>query len=248
MSKLHLCLYENFLPSISLSTTDFESIHDTALENNTLDFLGWKSDVQQFTSEPDNILLQNNKYVSFFTHLVSERKNKINIKDSIDRIDYFTHDIIVSPEVDPRLEHLQKTISSWLKVPKENVRFLYISSNITLLPHKDNEPGLKNPTILENKNYKFAFDTAANVDLSINFILRGKESLFRIITPEGRFDNSIDTNSVVMFDPNTHKHATSKNDVQRLTFSIRVVGISIDEASKLLEEKAKAIAYYPNHK
>ena len=245
MNKLHLCLYENFLPSLALSTNDLENIHDTALANNTLEFLGWKSNIQQFTSENNNIFLENNKFVSFFTHMTSIRQDTINIQDTINKIKYFTHDIIVNPEVDPKLQHLQKTIAAWLELPKENVRFLYISSNITLLPHKDNEPGLKTPKLLENKNYKFAYDTAANVDLAINFVLRGKKSLFRIITPYGRFDNSINTDGVIMFDPNTYKHATSKNESIRLTFSIRVKGISIDAASELLEKKARAIVYYP---
>ena len=154
--------------------------------------------------------------------------------------------MVVDGNVDIGLQSIQKTLGEWLNIDVGQIRFLFIHSNIILLPHRDNDAGVKNPELRQNSNYKIAYESVGCADVALNWVLSGSESIFRIITPEGKYDNSLDTSSVVMFDPCTHKHATSSQVQERLTFSVRLVGITLEESFTCLKDHLNLVASYPS--
>jgi hypothetical protein len=244
MTKLQLCLYKNFLPKLGLHYKDLESLYNEIVQQNKFNFLGWKSNLYQFSNHTENITSIENKFVNLYTHAGLNFESEIELESIIQSSTYYTHNMLIDAIVSNKLELLQNNISNWLQIGKNNVRFLFVASNAVLLPHRDNAAGLKHRYLMENKNYRILYDAAVCTDIAINFILKGETSIFRVITPNGRYDNSIDTSSVVLFDPNTHKHATSDN-IDRLTLSIRILGVNIDRAHYLLKDKLELISAYP---
>jgi len=233
-----LTLFKDPLPLWGLDKQKIIEEFKYLTDNKKLTFLGWKSDKTEFQENLDyKHFVDDIKYINLYALAENDIAN-INLKnDVLSKLNNkpFTSDIYIKDCDSPELIRLRKNLSELFEVALSDIRMMFVQSNTVLFAHRDNEYYKKNKSILDGTKYVRLTD-AVLTPIALNWSLTGTESTFRIKHGAKEFTNEIDKSAVMLFDPCTYKHGTTKS-IPRITLSVRVANIDFGDALKLLSRK-----------
>lgn len=237
-----LTLFKDPLPLWGLDKQKIIEEFKDLMDNKKLTFLGWKSDKTEFQENLDYTnFVDDIKYINLYALAENDTAN-INLNnDILSKLKNkpFTSDIYIKDCSSPELVRLRKKLSELFEVTLSDIRLMFVQSNTVLFTHRDNEYYKKNKLILDGTNYVRLTD-AVLTSVAFNWSLTGTESTFRIKHGSKEFTNEIDKTAVMLFDPCTYKHGTTKS-IPRITLSVRVANINFDNALKILSRKLEII-------
>lgn len=244
-SEKILTLFKDPLPIWELDKQKIIEEFENLMNNKKLTFLGWKSNKTEFSEKLDFAnLIDDIKYMNLYAMSENSTSNVNLNNDILTNLNNkpFTVDVYIKDCTSPELKKLRKKLSELFEVTLDDIRMMFVQSNTVLFSHRDNEYYKKNKENLENTNYVKLTD-AVLTSVAFNWSLTGTESTFRVRHGNKEFTNEVDKSAVMLFDPCSYKHGTTKS-VPRITLSVRVANINFDKALEILSKKLEIINYF----
>lgn len=236
-----LTLFKDPLTMWGLNKQKIIEEFEDLINNKKLTFLGWKSDKINFQECISTDLISDIKYINLYALSENNTANINLYNDVLSKLNNkpFTNDVYIKDCTSPELIQLRKKLSELFEVSLNDIRMMFVQTNTVLFSHRDDEYYKKNKLTLDGTNY-VKLTAAVLTSVALNWSLTGTESTFRVKHGSNEFTNEIDKSAVMLFDPCTYKHGTTKS-IPRITLSVRVANIDIDTALKILSKKLELI-------
>lgn len=235
-----LTLVKDPLESWELSVDQLISSYYECLKNPNLNFLGYKSNVIDFTDKkPSELDLLKSKFFNLYSEISNNPARNQNLIEDFSGV-LFTHDLTLHTMPNLVLQKFKKNLSKTLGIMEENIKITFIEANVTLLAHKDDNYFKKTKNL--HPSMKVIKD-AMITESALNWNLLGKESKFRIIDKDSQYTNH-GLGELSFFNPCKYKHGTSDN-VHRLTLTARFFNINHNDVWNSINKNLQIVDINP---